>query len=75
MVMILGARFEHLEILTLQDFAGAPEPEETGDNYAANASIKAESAMRLTGEWCVADDAGLEIDALPGDLGVFSKRF
>lgn len=73
--MILSRRFPELEILTLADFEGAPEPEETGDTYAENAAIKADSACRFTGEWCLADDAGLEIDALPGDLGVWSKRF
>lgn len=75
MVTILGQRFPNLQILTLADFEDAPEPEETGGTYAENAAIKAESAAQFTGEWCVADDAGLEIDALPGELGIFSKRF
>jgi XTP/dITP diphosphohydrolase len=75
MVTILGSRFPALEILTLADFPGAPEPEETGDTYAENAVIKARSAAGFTGEWCLADDAGLEIDALNGAPGVFSKRF
>lgn len=75
MVTILGGRFPGLEIRTLADYPGAPEPEETGTTYAENAVIKAESALAYTGEWCVADDAGLEIDALPGELGVYSKRF
>jgi len=75
MHQILGARFPELELLTLVDYSGAPEPEETGDTYEANAIIKAESAASFTGEWCLADDAGLEIDALPGQLGVHSKRF
>lgn len=75
MVTILGARFPALVIRTLADYPGAPEPEETGTTYAENAVIKAESALAFTGEWCVADDAGLEIDALPGELGVYSKRF
>jgi XTP/dITP diphosphohydrolase len=75
MVTILGRRFPGLEILTLEDFPGAPEPEETGTTYAENAAIKARSAAVATGEWCLADDAGLEIDALPGELGVWSKRF
>ena len=75
MVTILSGRFPGLEILTLADYEGAPEPEETGETYEENAVIKAESARDFTGEWCLADDAGLEIDALPGELGVFSKRF
>jgi XTP/dITP diphosphohydrolase len=75
MVQILSKRFPHLEIQTLADFPGAPEPEETGDTYAQNAAIKAESAAVFTGEWSLADDAGLEIDALEGAPGVHSKRF
>lgn len=75
MHQILGARFPTLELLTLADFPGAPEPEETGTTYEENALIKAISAAEATGEWCLADDAGLEIDALPGQLGVHSKRF
>jgi XTP/dITP diphosphohydrolase len=72
---ILGKRFPHLELLTLADFEGAPEPDETGADYASNAAIKATSACEFTGEWCVADDAGLEIDALDGAPGLYSKRF
>lgn len=75
MVQILSENFPQLEIGTLADFPGAPEPEETGDTYAENATIKAESAARFTSEWSLADDAGLEIDALDGAPGVHSKRF
>lgn len=75
MVTILGARFPSLEIVTLADYPEAPEPEETGTTYAENAAIKAESAFAATGEWCVADDAGLEIDFLDGAPGLYSKRF
>lgn len=75
MLQILGARFPDLQILTLNDFPNAPEPDETGSTYAENAIIKAESAAEVTGEWCVADDAGLEIDALHGQPGLYSKRF
>ena len=72
---ILAARFPRLDIRSLIDFPGAPEPEETAITYEGNAIIKAESALAHTGEWCVADDAGLEIDAMAGQLGVHSKRF
>ena len=75
MLTILGARFPGLELLTLADYEGAPEPEETGTTYAENAAIKADSAAAFTGEWCLADDAGLEIDALGGAPGLYSKRF
>lgn len=75
MRQILGARFPGLEIRDLTAYPHAPEPDETGTTYAQNAAIKAESALLATGEWCAADDAGLEIDALDGAPGLYSKRF
>src|SRR5579885_3717779 len=75
MIEILAARFPNVEYKTLADYAGAPEPDETGKSYAANAAIKTESAAKFTREWALADDAGLEIDALDGAPGLFSKRF
>ena len=75
MIQILSERFPGLELLTLADYEGAPEPEETGTTYEENASIKARSAAAFTGEWCLSDDAGLEIDALGGAPGLYSKRF
>lgn len=75
MLTILGAKFPEYEFLTLADFEGAPEPEETGTTYAENAAIKADSAAAFTGEWCLADDAGLEVDAMNGEPGLYSKRF
>ncbi|MBL8047961.1 MAG: RdgB/HAM1 family non-canonical purine NTP pyrophosphatase [Chthonomonas sp.] len=75
MMQILSAAFPSWEILTLADYPNAPEPEETGTTYEENATIKAESALAATGEWCLADDAGLEIDAFGGEPGLYSKRF
>lgn len=75
MIQILGGRFPDLEIRTLADYPEAPEPEETGSTYVENAIIKAEVARAHTGEWSVADDAGLEIDYLDGAPGLLSKRF
>lgn len=75
MTTILAAHLPALEIKTLADYPGAPEPAETGKTYADNALIKARSAAAYTGEHALADDAGLEIDALPGELGAHSKRF
>jgi XTP/dITP diphosphohydrolase len=75
MRQILQERFPALEIRDLSDYPDAPEPEETGTTYAENATIKALGAVEATGEWCVADDAGLEIDALDGAPGLHSKRF
>jgi XTP/dITP diphosphohydrolase len=75
MMQILRGRFPSLEIVTLADYPNAPEPDETGTTYAENATIKAESSADATGEWSLADDAGLEIDALGGKPGLHSKRF
>ena len=75
MVAILSQGLPGIEIKTLADYPGAIEPEESADTYIGNALIKARSARDFTGEWSLADDAGLEIDALPGNLGVHSKRF
>ncbi|MCW5940720.1 MAG: RdgB/HAM1 family non-canonical purine NTP pyrophosphatase [Fimbriimonadaceae bacterium] len=75
MRQILGARFPGLVLATLDDYPGAPEPDETGATYAENATIKAESAAAFTGEWAVGDDSGLEVDAMGGQPGLHSKRF
>ncbi len=72
---ILGEALPEIELLTLNDFALQPEPEEIGTTYEENCAIKVLDAAGHTDEWCLADDAGLEVDALPGELGVYSKRF
>ena len=52
-----------------------PDPEETGQTLAENAVIKARAFHEASGEWSLADDSGLEIDALSGAPGVMSARF
>ena len=49
--------------------------EETGSTYAENALIKARAACEASGLPALADDSGVEVDALPGELGVRSARF
>lgn len=49
---------------------GLPEPEETEESFAGNAGIKARAAARTTGLPALADDSGLEVDALGGAPGV-----
>ncbi len=51
------------------------EPEETGDTFAENACQKALYYARATGQWCLADDSGLVVDALSGKPGVHSARY
>jgi XTP/dITP diphosphohydrolase len=59
----------------LADYPGAVAPEETETTYRGNALLKARAAARLTGEWVLADDSGLEVDALGGAPGVHSARY
>jgi XTP/dITP diphosphohydrolase len=51
---------------------GLPEPEETGTTFVENACIKAHAAARATGLPALADDSGIEIDALGGAPGVYT---
>ncbi len=54
---------------------GVPEVEETGETLLDNARLKAEALRDATGLAAVADDTGLEVDALGGAPGVYSARF
>lgn len=51
------------------------EIEETGDTFAANACLKASEVAQATGKWAIADDSGLEVDALDGAPGIYSARY
>lgn len=64
-----------LELLSLADFPGIPEIKEDGDTFAENALIKARVVANHTGELTLADDSGLEVDALNGEPGVYSARY
>ncbi len=54
---------------------GLPEPEETGDTFAANAALKARAAATGSGLPALADDSGLAVHALGGDPGIYSARW
>ncbi|MGD9502437.1 MAG: RdgB/HAM1 family non-canonical purine NTP pyrophosphatase [Methyloceanibacter sp.] len=54
---------------------GLPEPEETGASFAANAALKAEAAARASGGLALADDSGLEVQALDGAPGIHAARW
>ena len=58
-----------------QEFPGLSTPDESGRSYSENAIIKATSYARQTGLSALADDSGLEVDALGGGPGLKSARF
>ncbi len=64
-----------IELKTLNDFQNIVEIEETGETFAENAILKAKGYALQTNMWALADDSGLEIDALNGEPGVFSARY
>ncbi len=64
-----------LELLSLADVPGAIAPEETGSTLVENARIKARGAHAITGLPALADDTGLEVDALGGAPGVHAARY
>ncbi|HZW06721.1 MAG TPA: non-canonical purine NTP pyrophosphatase [Phycisphaerales bacterium] len=68
---------DSLRIVGLGDLPGYPfpEPAETGTTFEQNASLKALAYAQATGRLCLADDSGLEIDALGGRPGVVSSHY
>ena len=72
-----AALFADLQItlLTLDDLGITTEIAETGETFTANAILKAEGYMALSGLPTLADDSGLEVAALGGAPGVHSARY
>lgn len=68
-------RVPHLELIGLSDLPPLDPVEEDGDTFEANAIKKAATLARVTGLWTLADDSGLETDALGGEPGVRSARY
>ncbi|MFZ5594728.1 MAG: XTP/dITP diphosphatase [Pseudomonadota bacterium] len=63
-----------IEVLPQSAF-GVPEIEETGLSFVENAILKARNAAEHTGLPAIADDSGLEVDALNGAPGIYSARY
>ncbi|WP_214700630.1 MULTISPECIES: XTP/dITP diphosphatase [unclassified Exiguobacterium] len=63
------------EVESLLDYPNAPETDETGTTFEENAALKATEAATYFGHAVLADDSGLEVDALDGAPGVYSGRF
>jgi len=64
-----------IKILTHEDFHQWPELEETGSTFEENAEAKASALSEMSGLPALADDSGLEVDALGGRPGVISARY
>ena len=64
-----------LEVLSAFDFPDVPDVVEDGETLEANAIKKAVEVAKATGYWALADDSGLEVDALDGAPGVYSARY
>lgn len=62
-------------VVTLADLPNAIEVVEDGDSFAANAALKATKQALHLRRWVLADDSGLEVDALRGAPGIYSARF
>jgi XTP/dITP diphosphohydrolase len=69
--LLAGAPFD----LTSLGELGLPSPEETGTSFLENAVLKSRHAAAASGSAAIADDSGLEVDALGGAPGVYSARF
>ena len=64
-----------LELKSLADFPDSIEIVEDGQTFAENAALKATGHARRLGQWVLADDSGLAVDALGGAPGVRSARY
>jgi XTP/dITP diphosphohydrolase len=71
---ILAAAGVELDLVAMGEF-GVPSPVEDGDTFAANALLKARACSAATGLPAIADDSGIEVDALAGAPGVYSARY
>ena len=69
--LLAGSGFE----VEAQSQFAVPEAEESGLSFVENAIIKARNAARHSGRPAIADDSGLEVDALDGAPGIYSARF
>ena len=68
-------KLERGELVSLDDLGITDDPDETGETFETNARIKARFGARRTGLPTLADDSGLEVDALHGGPGVRTRRY
>jgi XTP/dITP diphosphohydrolase len=68
-------RLERGVLVSLDDLGIGDDPDETGETFETNARIKARAGARRSGLPTLADDSGLEVDALDGGPGVRTRRY
>jgi XTP/dITP diphosphohydrolase len=75
MTAVLAPFWEVKSSADYKEMEGSDEIAETGDTFQANATLKAVATSQLISDYALADDSGLEVDALDGAPGVFSARY
>lgn len=65
----------NIELLSLKDYPDIPEIVEDGKTFLENALKKARTVSERTGQAVLADDSGLQVDALGGEPGIYSARY
>ena len=73
-IELLTHLLPHFSLITQAELA-IPSPAETGTTFVENAIIKARHAAQSSGLAAIADDSGIEVDALLGQPGIYSSRF
>ena len=73
--MLIALNDIEVNILSLDNFPEIGEIEETGSTLLENSLIKARTVSAITGKPAIADDTGLEVDALNGAPGIYSARY
>ena len=64
-----------IELVSLKNYKSVPEIVEDGESFHQNALKKAKTVSEITGETVLADDSGLQVDALGGEPGIHSARY
>jgi XTP/dITP diphosphohydrolase len=72
---LLPQNIREIRWLSFEDFTGFPDVDEGSESFTENAKLKAQQIAKYTGKTVLADDSGLEVDALGGNPGVTSSRY